>query len=70
MNENGTNGLEIKNKIDANNKMIEDMMTPNIFTLNNIVNDLLRENDELSKRCPHEYESGYCIYCYKKEENK
>lgn len=60
-------GLKIKEQIDANNKLIEDMMTPNIFTLNNIVSDLLKENDELSKQCSHEYEDGYCIYCYKQK---
>lgn len=62
-------GLEIKKKIDENNKLIESLVTPNIFTLNNTVAELLKENEILSKDCPHEYEDGYCIYCYK-EENK
>ena len=63
-------GLDIKKKIDDNNKLIESLVTPNVFTLNNTVAELLKENEILSKNCPHEYdEYGYCIYCYK-EENK
>lgn len=63
-------GLDIKKKIDDNNKLIESLVTPNVFTLNNTVAELLRENEILRKHCPHEYdEYGYCIYCYK-EENK
>lgn len=61
-------GFEIKSKIDMNNKMIEEFLSPNQFTLNNIVKDLLKENDELQAQCPHEFEEGYCIYCYKSEE--
>lgn len=60
-------GLEIKKKIDENNKLIESLISPNIFTLNNTVAELLKENEILSKHCPHKYEDGYCIYCYKEE---
>lgn len=62
-------GLDIKKKIDKNNTLIESLVTPNVFTLNNTVAELLKENEILRKNCPHEYEDGYCIYCYK-EENK
>lgn len=61
-------GIDIKQRIDNNNKIIQEMMSPNIFTLNNTVSALLRENDELQKKCTHEYEDGYCIYCYKEED--
>lgn len=61
-------GLKIKEKIDFNNKLIEQMLTPNQFTLNNAVSKLLKENEELRKECPHEYEEGYCIYCCKEKE--
>lgn len=61
-------GLEIKNQIDLNNKLIEETLKPNQFTLNNTVAALLLENDSLQKQCPHEYEDGYCIYCYKSED--
>ena len=60
--------LTIKELIDRNNALIEKIMTPNVFTLNNTVADLLQENAELQKKCTHEFEDGYCVYCYKEEE--
>ena len=60
-------GIDIKNKIDENNKIIESLITPNIFTLNNTVSQLLSENERLQKQCRHEFRDGYCIYCYKEE---
>lgn len=63
-------GLDIKRQIDLNNKLIEEMLKPNQFTLNNTVASLLLENDSLQQQCPHEFEDGYCIYCYKMEEEK
>lgn len=59
--------LFIKNKIDANNEVIEKCFTPNIFTLNNVVAELIEENRKLQQECTHEYENGYCIWCYKEE---
>ena len=47
---------EIRNKIDTNNKIIESLLTPNIFTLNNTIADLLAENDELQAQCTHEFD--------------
>ena len=61
-------GLEIKQKIDENNKIIETLLTPNQFTLNNTIVELLKENQRLQKECSHDFEDGYCIYCYKEEE--
>jgi hypothetical protein len=61
--------LEIKEKIDANNKLIETILNPTAFTLNNAVKDLLKENDELQAQCTHNFVDGYCEYCYM-EENK
>ena len=64
-------GLDIKSKIDFNNKLIEDLLVPNKFVLNNSVNQLLKENSELQAICPHEYdEEGACIYCYKLKETE
>ena len=60
--------IEIKTKIDNNNKEIERLLTPNIFTLNNTVANLLKENEELQAICKHEYDDkGFCKYCYKME---
>ena len=58
---------EIKEKIDFNNKLIRDMFNPNQFTLNNTVRELLEENARLQEKCKHEYDEGYCIYCYKEK---
>lgn len=62
------NGLKIKQKIDENNKIIETLLTPNQFTLNNTIAELLKENQQLQKECNHDFEDGYCIYCYKEKE--
>lgn len=59
--------LEIKEKIDVNNKVIEKLLNPCEFTLNNTVKDLLKENDELQKQCTHSFVDGYCEYCYLEE---
>lgn len=58
---------QIKEKIDCNNQTIELLFSPNSFILNNAVRDLLAENAELQSQCHHEFENGYCKYCYKKE---
>lgn len=63
-------GLDIKSQIDRNNKLIEEVLKPNQFTLNNTVAGLLLEIDALQQRCPHEYNEGYCIYCYKAEDKE
>lgn len=59
---------DIKDKIDKNNMEIESLLTPNVFTLNARVNDLMRENILLRESCEHEYKDGFCIWCYKKED--
>lgn len=61
--------LEIKQQIDSNNKIIENLFTPNIFTLNNTVATLLRENEELQKKCRHSFKGGYCEFCYLEDTN-
>jgi hypothetical protein len=63
-------GLYIKEQIDRNNKLIEQFLTPNQFVLNNTISQLLGENAKLQKQCLHEFNEGYCIYCYKSEEDK
>ena len=60
-------GKDIKMQIDYNNQLIESLLSPNKFTLNNTVAQLLKENEELQKQCEHNYQDGYCIYCYKEE---
>lgn len=59
--------LEIKEKIDTNNKIIETILSPSEFTLNNTVRDLIAENAELQKQCTHNFVDGYCEFCYMEE---
>lgn len=59
---------EIREKIDINNNLIESLLTPNQFTLNNTVSKLLAENRKLQDLCTHKFEDGYCIYCDKEED--
>jgi hypothetical protein len=59
--------LEIKEKIDANNKIIKTLLDPSTFTLNNVVKELLIENDALQAQCTHNFVDGYCEYCQKEE---
>lgn len=58
----------IKEKINENNKIIESLLTPNQFTLNNTIAKLLKENSDLQKHCKHQFVNGYCIYCCKEEQ--
>lgn len=62
-------GQKVKQQIDENNAMIESVVTPNIFTLNNTVADLLEKNRKLQKKCPHEFENGFCKFCYIDEDS-
>lgn len=56
---------EIKKKIDYNNNLIEGLMDPCTFTLNEAICKLMKENEVLRAQCAHEYnEEGICIYCY------
>lgn len=59
--------LQIKEKIDANNDIIREILNPTQFTLNNTVRELLEENAELQKQCTHNFVDGYCEYCYLEE---
>ena len=61
--------MEIHEKIVANNKAIREMFSPNIFTLNNLVSDLLKENAALQAQCPHSFKDGYCEYCFLEDPN-
>ena len=61
-------GIERKERIDFLNKQIEQFLTPNKFTLNNVVLDLQKEIWELQDSCNHKYHEGFCEYFYKAEE--
>lgn len=55
---------EIREKINSNYAIIQESLIKETFVLNNTVSNLLKENEELRKKCPHEFgEDGTCIYC-------
>lgn len=59
---------QIKNQIDEYNRQIELLLSPNQFTLNNAIVDITNKISQLQQNCPHEFEDGYCNWCYKQEE--
>lgn len=55
---------EIREKINSNYAIIQESLIKETFVLNTTISGLLEENEELRKRCPHEFgEDGTCIYC-------
>lgn len=60
--------LQRKEKIDENNRIIQDLLNPSEFTLNNTIRLLLEENAALQKECEHSFVDGYCEFCYLEEE--
>ncbi len=61
---------EIHEKIMKNNEAIQNLFSPNVFTLNNMVSDLLKENAALQAQCPHKFTGGYCEYCLLEDPNR
>ena len=49
------------------NEQIRFFLTPNYYTLNNSIQELLIEIKNLQEQCPHKFENGFCEYCYKEE---
>lgn len=64
-------GIEIRKKIDENNKRISELLSPCTFILNNTVGELISENRKLQEKCNHEFdEDGFCVYCDKLKEGE
>ena len=59
--------IEIYERIQKNNKLIESLFNPNQWTLNNTVAELLEENRALQKQCKHSFVDGYCEFCMLEE---
>lgn len=62
-------GLEVKKKIDANNKRLMELIKPNEWNLNNQIYQIMKENELLQEGCEHQFENRVCIYCYMEEED-
>lgn len=62
-------GEQIRDKIIANNKRIDEILDKSTFTLNIEVMALREENRRLQSICDHKFdELGFCIYCDKEKE--
>ncbi len=55
------NGLEIRKRIDANNRKIQKAL--NKFTLTDEINQLMQENADLRAHGPHEFAGTFCRFC-------
>ena len=55
--------IEIRRAIDLNNQLINTLLTPNQFTLNNEVARLVRENKNYQSQCQLHFVGGYCEFC-------
>ena len=55
------NGLDIRKRIDANNRKIQRAL--NKFTLTDEINQLMQENADLRAQCPHELAGTFCRFC-------
>lgn len=53
----------IKDIITANNKKIEELITPGTFVLNKEIVRLQEQNAQLRAQCKHEFENGFCKWC-------
>lgn len=56
-------GQEVEKLIKFNNKKIEELLDPTSFVLQPEVQQLINENKELRKNCPHIFQDGVCIFC-------
>lgn len=61
---------EIKKAIDERYALIEEKVSVEQFVLNKEVEKLASEITELQHECTHKFVDGYCVYCYKAEEDK
>ncbi len=57
------NGAEIFSLVSKKKQQIEDLLDPTMFVLNKEIANLQEEINELQNQCPHEYETGVCVYC-------
>lgn len=60
------NGLEIRERIDINNRKIQAAL--NKFVLTDEINELMKDNQNLRDACQHEFVNGICRYCDLPEE--
>lgn len=49
---------------------MQTLFNPTQFTLNEEIEELMKENAELQELCTHSFENGVCKFCDKREEDK
>lgn len=59
---------EIKEQIDKLNEEVENMATPDIFTLNSKVAAIMCKINNLQNQCKHNFINGVCEFCYVEED--
>ena len=55
---------EIKEKIDALNTQLEQVVVPGIFTLNSEAVRITKEIAVLQSQCQHHFVEGQCEFCH------
>ena len=55
----------IKEKIDALNQEIEQLMDPTTFVLNPRIHKIDKEIRALQAECKHNFVNGVCEFCYR-----
>ena len=54
---------DIRKQIDYNNQIIDSLLQPDVFILDETVKKLLKENEILRQCCKHNFINGVCEYC-------
>lgn len=61
-------GEQIKVLIDKTMVSIkEELFQPGTFILNHEMKEKMEQIAILQEQCPHQFEGGFCIYCYLKQ---
>ena len=55
----------IKERIDALNQEIEQLMDPATFVLNPRIHEIDKEIRALQAKCEHNFVNGVCEFCYR-----
>ena len=55
----------IKERIDALNQEIEQLMDPTTFVLNPRIHEIDKEIRALQAECEHNFVNGVCEFCYR-----
>lgn len=64
MNNKTLTGEEIKQAIYNLELAINELFTPEFFTLNDQISVLNQQIKSLQQQCPHQFENDRCIWCH------